>query len=271
MKAVVWMIVCGLGLAGSAAAQQARPKGADRVLAAERAFARAAASEPLAEVMLRHLDPEGLLFQPQPVHAAEWIAAHRAAWSGTLTAVPTDLRIARSRDLAYTVGPSWHRGADGRETTGSFLTVWRVQPDSSYRILLDAVVDHAFAAPPDTTSIRYAVAAAPVVCGPDPDLDLELEALLEIDRAGAGAAVAPYARLHREGAPPLSGAEAVRAAGAGQGAEPVGGGLSRSVDLAYTYGRLAEPSGGYYVRLWTREPEAGWLLAEEVRLPPTAP
>ena len=48
--------------------------------------------------------------------------------------------------------------------------------------------------------------------------------------------------------------------------EPIGGGMSQSADLAYTYGRYAcDGASGHYVHLWMRGPRGEWKLAMIVR------
>jgi hypothetical protein len=72
-------------------------------------------------------------------------------------------------------------------------------------------------------------------------------------------------RLAMEGAPPVIGRAAVASALAATGtlaAVPVGGGVSVSGDLAYSFGSLSrDGKPGYYAHLWTRDPQGEWTLA----------
>ena len=60
--------------------------------------------------------------------------------SRTLTWHPTSAEVSASGDLGYTVG-RWeraHRIKDSTVTTrGSYVTIWRKQPDGSWKVALD--------------------------------------------------------------------------------------------------------------------------------------
>ena len=59
----------------------------------------------------------------------------------TLTWVPTKGEVLGAGDLGYTTGRSVFRrkGADGKivERRGQYLTVWRKQPDGSWKVVFD--------------------------------------------------------------------------------------------------------------------------------------
>ena len=79
-----------------------------------------------------------------PVHGREEIAK-QATWLARdyqLTWTPTDAILSPSGDMGYTWGhyEGHSRDAQGNPvvTTGRYLTIWRKQPDGSWKVALDA-------------------------------------------------------------------------------------------------------------------------------------
>ena len=82
-----------------------------------------------------------------PAHGREAIAK-QATWSPKdyqLIWTPTDGVMGPSGDIGYTWGhyEGRSRDADGNSkvTTGRYLTIWRKEPDGSWKVLLDASQD----------------------------------------------------------------------------------------------------------------------------------
>src|SRR5579862_4000262 len=79
-----------------------------------------------------------------PVHGREAIAK-QATWLAKdyqLLWTPTDAVMSPAGDMGYTWGhyEGHSRDADGNSkvTTGRYLTIWRKEPDGSWKVLLDA-------------------------------------------------------------------------------------------------------------------------------------
>ena len=114
--------------------------------AADRAFAADVAREGSA-AWLRWFDPRGVQLVPGAVVRGD--SARRALMSGLLDDPhlklvwePDTAVIAASGDMGYTIGRSQVRqtNADGSVTvrsTGRYLTIWRRQPDGSWKVELD--------------------------------------------------------------------------------------------------------------------------------------
>ena len=82
-----------------------------------------------------------------PVHGREAIAkeANWTAQNYQLLWTPTDAVMSPLGDMGYTWGhyEGHSRDADGKSkvTTGRYLTIWRKEPDGSWKVLLDASQD----------------------------------------------------------------------------------------------------------------------------------
>lgn len=124
---------------------RATPAPAD-LEAADRAFAADVAREGTA-AWLRWFDPNGAQLVPGAIVRGD--SARRALMSGLLDDPhlklvwePDTAVVAASGDIGYTIGHSQVRqtNADGSVTirsTGRYLTVWRRQPDGSWKVELD--------------------------------------------------------------------------------------------------------------------------------------
>jgi len=82
-----------------------------------------------------------------PVHGREAIAK-QATWSPKnyqLSWTPTDAMMSPSGDMGYTWGHYEGRTSneDGKSqvTSGRYLTIWRKEPDGSWKVVLDASSD----------------------------------------------------------------------------------------------------------------------------------
>lgn len=263
----------------------------------ERAFARAAAEMGTRDAFLAYMADDAILFRPRAVNAAQWLR-NQAAMHGLLSWEPTIADVAQAGDLGFTTGPWEYREDPAGEAVmhGNYFTVWKRQPDGSWR----AVIDHGIFNPPpsEREPLRTPSRQAGERHRPKRDVDTaaEREALLQVDRAFAGTAaaqgmmrvvtayVAPDVRILRDGRQPLSGIQGLRdlvSERPGQFRWTVlGGDVSRAGDLGYTYGEYeftARGSGtpdelGNYVRAWRRYDDGGsgsWRVVVDLmsRLP----
>jgi ketosteroid isomerase-like protein len=256
------------------------------VVEAERAFARAAQKDGVQAAFLRYSAPDGIVFQPGPVAAKQALAA-RPIPPGALKWWPVYAGIAESGDLGFTTGP-FVVGDGERTGHGWYFTVWKRQPDGSWRWLLDHGPPTREAAPfgPDS-----AVTALPPGRPSSKDsasrslraAEAHLAAALAMDaRAALPRFLAADGRLMRAGPQPAVGVEAwapVLAAGPERiETAPLGGETSAAGDLAYTYGTARWRKGdstvaGHYVRIWQRRAD-GWRLIVDNMIasrPPPAP
>jgi ketosteroid isomerase-like protein len=133
------LLIAGSGQAGDGT------QGPDALLAADRAFNRAAAEHGL-EGWLSYFADDATIFPPGSaiVTGLEAIREHYAATGFTpegLSWEPVAAEVAGSGDLGFTYG-TWtleRRDAEGktRRETGKYMSVWRLQPDGSWKVIAD--------------------------------------------------------------------------------------------------------------------------------------
>jgi len=113
------------------------------VVEAEYAFAASAKPLGVRGAFLKWLAPDSIICSPAPVNGVASTAADEAN-ADTLEWYPALSQTAGSGDMGYTTGPWTYRTADGKtEAHGTFLSVWRRQPDNTWRVVLDCGVSHA--------------------------------------------------------------------------------------------------------------------------------
>ena len=242
---------------------------------AERAFVQAVAQGGLVQGFRQFAAPDAVMFLPDPTPAGPALATAR--WPGDLLWRTQYVGVASSGDLAFSAGVSLLRGA-GRPVGGFYLTVWRRQPDGSWKYVLDRAADMPpgiWGAPPKPL---MTVNTEPPPGAPSDEGLREADGSLNI-ALPKGAAAAFAARLDDQALLVRSMRPAAQGRGRALGlvsesppileAFTVGG--SRSIDgsLGYTYGRArwsspAGPQAGYYVRVWRATPQGWRLLADQL-------
>jgi ketosteroid isomerase-like protein len=258
----------------------------ESIVAAERAFAKAAAEHGVRAAFLMNLADDATLFRPHAVNGKQWTEG-RPDRPGLLTWFPTYADVSRDGDLGYTTGPYEFRQSAGDKAInyGYFMTVWKRQADGQWK----AVLDQGVSTPPPTgapADLQFAAPAAPAgktaaSVPPDSLLGLDREFAAAAASKGAAAAYATYAaddlRLYRDGRFPLVGKPAARpifSAGGALAWQPAKADVSRSGDLGYTYGlaqwkasQEAKAEYANYVRLWKRQADGQWRVVLEVFAP----
>jgi ketosteroid isomerase-like protein len=255
----------------------------------ERAFAQAAAQSGMVQAFRQFAAPDAVMFLPDPTPAAQALATAR--WAGDLVWRAHYVAVASSGDLAFSAGPSLLRGA-GQPLGGFYLTVWRRQPDGSWKY----VIDHAADMPPRIFGLPprplVALNTEPPAGAPSNEGMREADGSLNVALPkGAAAAFAQrlddQALLVRTMRPVAQGRGKALALVSDSPpillAVTLGGSRSMDGSLGYTYGsaRWSGPLGpqaGYYVRVWRATPQGWRLLADQLtesspRRPvePTAP
>jgi len=270
------------------------------IVAAERAFAADAPSMGIAGSFNKWSVPEAIVIgggQAQRIGEA-YPDGPRPADEPLLEWWPNFAGIARSGDLGFTTGGV---AVNGRRT-GHYFTVWKKQPDGSWRWVYDGGSGASAADVPGPDSEPVILPVGPqllqVVTSMDrppppmaPDWAMtrvrEQEAALARaavtdQKAAHLAAMADNGRLYVAPRPPAIGRDAFAEALDGWPATfrfgpTEGGGQSQYGDLVWTYGPAAwtrdgQERTGHYVRLWQRQ-EGGFriVLAQLIPAPPPAP
>ncbi len=192
--------------------------------------------------------------------------------------------IAASGELGWLTGPVRTRAPQApKPDFGNYTSVWKRQPDGTYRVIQDIGVSIPDLAPfppgfsRAPAASRYSgredhVRAQTTLRQADSDLTAAL-------RASGGSAyvqvAAPFVRMHRNGIMPIAGREALVkwsvSQGAWSGGETRFAEAAASGDLGYTWGSYKQPvsadtpaATGHYLRIWTRDAHGRWLLAVDV-------
>lgn len=130
------------------------------LLAADRAFAELARREGPAEAFGRWAADEAVLYREGggPITGRENIRERFAGGGGRLLWEPSAAHAGGGGDLGYTLGRwSWYTdlepGAAPSET-GFYVTIWRRQPDGSWRFSFDSGVTAPADVPPPPPSLH---------------------------------------------------------------------------------------------------------------------
>ena len=109
----------------------------------ERAFAKMSEDQGVRPAFLAYIADDGILFRPTAVNGKQWFKEHPlppADKRALLSWQPTYADISLATDMGYTTGP-WQFKADINDEKpvawGNFLTVWKKQPDNSWKFVID--------------------------------------------------------------------------------------------------------------------------------------
>jgi len=254
----------------------------------EQAFAAAAAEKGTRDAFLEFSTDEAVMFVPGAVRVKDLYGpAERRP--GLLSWHALYAEIASSGDLGWTTGPwEWKQNPTDQtfQGTGNYITIWRRQPDSTWKFVLDIGVAH---------RSPMAQLPAPVLRvldrpneGQRVDPGRGREQLLEAEYSFRSASlseglVAAYqprmtedVRYYRMGMLPINGIDSVSAAlsrSAGAYSWEVDyAGVSLNSDLGYTYGSssLSDGTGALrfsFMRIWRRNTEGIWQVALDIHIP----
>jgi hypothetical protein len=181
--------------------------------------------------------------------------------------------------MGYTTGPWTYRTVDGKtEVNGTFLSVWRKQPDNTWRVVVDCGVSHAKPQVPPV-GLKTSKPAATTASKPtspanwrDPVAAADVRFTGDASRRGANALRkfgAPDVRVMARDASVAVGVDAGEALLAAQkpGAtwQHVFAGQSEDGTLGYTWGYIgdaqSETPAAAYVNIWERtNAKASWQI-----------
>lgn len=270
------------------------------VVAAERAFAADSPALGIGGSFNKWSTPDAVVIgggEVQAVREAYPPDAPRPADEPSLEWWPNFAGVSRSGDFGFTTGGV---ALNGRRT-GHYFTIWRRQPDGSWKWVYDGGSGASAADVPGPDSEPEILPIGPQLlevrrAGQPPDprprseramaavkaQEAALAQAAAVDQAAAHLAVlADNGRLYVAPRPPAIGREAFEEALTGWPATfrfgpTEGGGASDYGDLVWTYGEAAwsrddQERTGHYVRLWQRQ-EGGWkiVLAQLIPAPPPA-
>ena len=249
----------------------------------ERAFAQACTQKGIRDSFLEYFAADSIAFNPGPVSAAERLRQRPARPFNEfeLRWEPRTGDVAASGDLGWLTGPSTftdHTTAGSAPQPGNYLSVWRRQPDGTWRVFIDQgsqppqAVTFAPGFVRFTFPSRYTGQDSKAVATASLErADRDLNAALADGAGAAYAAVTTDAsRLHRSGFMPSIGPAAIAAwmkeHAASMKATAAAAEAASSGDLGYTYGTFEVPPAkpGAYVRVWQRDAAGKWFVVADV-------
>lgn len=264
-----------LTLAGAALASDKAD--ADSIVATEAAFAKRAAEIGNIPAFREFAAPGVIMFLPEPMVATDYLA--KADWPGLIEWRPDFVAVSSAADLAFASGPSQWTTKDGVDP-GYYMTVWAKQPDGGWKFALDRGTPgtpNLYTAPGEAATFHIGVAVGDSKATP-----AGLEAVLadEMSRDAPTAIrkrLTVSSRVVRAGHAPATSPEDIRALLARDPAQvtatTLGGGMSKSSDLAYVWGENrwtegGKPRRGHYLRVWWRAGQTWSILVDQqVALP----
>ena len=258
----------------------------DSLVEAERGFARTSVSKGTKDAFLSVLTDDSILFRPHAVPGKKWTSENPAPPS-QLSWEPEFADIAAAGDLGYTTGPWEVRRTpqDQPAGFGHYVTLWRKQPDGSWKLALDIGIGHDRSPKPakvDSPPLAKDV-AAPQASG---TVDSNSKAIAAADRAAASSLANQFAdavRLYRNGSAPIIGQTAAQAkVREDQGtlvSNLLNTHVSASCDLGYTYGTAefkpadtTKPAQYFsYLRIWKKQKDGSWKIVLDLLSPGPKP
>jgi len=259
----------------------------------ERAFSKMSEVKGTTPSFLAFIADDGILFRPKAVKGKQWLnenppppASDKRPW---LKWEPTFADMARASDMGYTFGP-WEFRRDIKDAEavafGHFLTVWKKQPDGTWKFAVDLGVSH-----PKPTTASVSLKLQGNAATPDAkmvNVQAETDKLLTKDKevsrqsavSTASAAFEKSAtndvRLFCEGKFPIAGKKLAAAALVPKPSvwtwTPEFADVSGSGDLGYSYGTYEIRDGatlketGNYLRIWKKE-GGDWKIAVDLANP----
>jgi ketosteroid isomerase-like protein len=253
----------------------------------EQAFSKMAQDKTIREAFMTFIADDGLLFRPGAVNGKKWMLEHPVPPSDKkplLAWQPAFAGMAESGDMGFTTGP-WEFKGDIKDENpsgyGHFVTVWKKQPDGSWKFVVDLGITHPQSGGPQTlwqpAEVNKTKTFKPV------DVITTRQTLLDRDQKYSAAVVneglaksflayaSPDVRLYRVNSFPFIGREASSEALAkttGQVKwQPIAADVSRAGDLGYTHGTYEAPNErGSYVRIWKKQ-NGTWQIVMDVANP----
>src|SRR4029077_845110 len=285
-----------LGFVSFAFAKRVQDKSALQAMVdTERAFAKMSEDQGTRPAFVAFIADDGILFRPWAVKGKQWFAEHPLPQSdkrSLLSWYPAIAGMARAGDLGYTTGP-WEFKPDNHDARsvawGHFLTVWKRQPDGSWKFAIDLGISNPQPAQveapwelPQGYKTPKAMKGGPITSN-TALLARDREFSQDATKRGARAAFADYAalevRIYRDGKFPILGKDLAAAVLPDSSSvwtwEPVAGEVSASDDLGYTYGsyQLAGDAlgakvieSGNYFRIWKKE-KGNWKVLFDLTNP----
>lgn len=286
--------IVGLGLifaAGMSILGQIPSKELLDLAATERAFAAKAVKERWQVAFIAYFADDGIGFGPHPERTKQMLQS-RSIPTAPRTVVfnwsPIFGDISLAGDLGYTTGPVLYTDVTDSQKPprhGTYFSVWQKQADFSWRVVIDMGVDVPKPIAPIEANFIPAksfgtVSKDKLSAITDQQLgDLDNSFSKFIRQNGMAKAYAKFLerrqfRIHRRSMMPIvDESELIPVLSSVDSFEFIGGKISKSYDLAYSYGKYFSATGGsnsetgYYVHVWRRNESGDFKLVVDVKNP----
>jgi ketosteroid isomerase-like protein len=254
----------------------------------EQAFSKTAEVKTTRDAFMEFIADDGLLFRPGAVNGKKWMWDHPVPASskrGLLAWQPTFAGMAASGDFGFTTGP-WEAKSDINDEKpsafGHFITVWKKQPDGSWKFAVDLGIAHPASGGSQTILMPTEVTTIGAVTLVD--VEAERKLLLADDRklakeskkgsAAFFARAESGVRVYRTYYLPQIGKQAAEKilipANSQMKWEPLDSDVAKSGDVGYTRGtydvldaKKKVVEHGSYVRIW-RKHGPSWKIVIDV-------
>ena len=275
------------------ATDSAPTEAARAMVESERKFYQTGQEKGTRAAFLAFLADDGIVFRPGPLNGKE-VWGKRPENGFDLIWEPTFAAIARSADFGYTTGPAKWR-ANKKEDKfvgyGQFISIWKKQKDGSWKVALDCGIENPEPAgkpeslrlvvPEEGQEVKILESGRKVL--PLPQVHQKFVEAAKTNSAEAALTVAAEeVRVYREGNFPAVGksaaTELLTAKSGKMSLQQLGGDMSRSTDLAHSYGKYSlsrdgNTETGHFFQIWQTDTVGEWKLVVDWQqaLPPEKP
>lgn len=250
------------------------------VIEAELSYNRLAAEKNFALASVEVFADDGVAFAPGPVNGKKFWGTQTEA--PNLTWKPVFATASRAGDLGYTTGP-WELRKQREDSKpaafGHYNTIWRKNKEGVWKVAVDVGTSHPEPTEPpgevETFVPDFPVAQPDAVRKKLEDAEKSFAELLLKDAGAAALAMAGDGiRIYRDGAFPAVGKTAARLMLSSDHGKikrtRSGGGVSRSNDLAYSYGEYSSErtnviERGIYLSIWQLDLASEWRLVLDLQ------
>lgn len=284
MKKII-LAALALSCYGSLASAQkpSAPAKVDKVVKAEEEFNKIVARKGIKEGFLQVADPEGIVFKPEAVRIVDFYN-NIDKQPGTLVWQPKFARISANGDLAFSAGPYvYQNGKDDTDKVfGDYVSIWRVDADNNFKLLIDLGIQHPEAEQESITDLQEPDSSKVIAPSKDPfngkSVILATDKIFNHELTVSSLAsykefLSPEGRYYFPGFEPVIGRDKIMQFVDNEAisinAETINAGRSTSNDLAYSYGRARIKKGDVessfnYVRIWEQDKDHKWDILLEV-------
>lgn len=251
---------------------QAPPATPAAILETERAFSADNDTVGWVAAQRRYAAPDAIVLNPDIALVRDTLAGRSGDGERGVRFRPAFAAIARGGDFGYTVGSWFIRGRE--EAQGSYLKVWRLQTDGTWKWIFDGGPDAIDPAPLAADAAPPVLPTASGGAGSAEAAVSEVSALeaQHRDPAALAAMLAPDVRVTRAGVAPTAGPAAAQLyAQSGVTFSPLRAEGSEEGDLAFSLGEARWTANGveqrgHYARIWQKR-RAGWRIVFDQIVP----